>query len=400
MVEVRKQSSAPLRLDGARVLVLFGGIPLWGQERGNIEVFRQMAGLGLQAKFITHRRWGHLHVQPELERHGFAWTTAPFGPRIGKNFFNADFVGIVWGIIATNFVLLREVLRWRPTHLHVMNWQYMLYASPLFFLLRTPLIYRLGDAPPRHGTFHRRLWKWISCRARRIVCVSNFIRDDAIRAGSSAEKLVVIHSTPPARAVAKSEADKFSRPSPNSVALAFVGQISESKGVPVLVEAARKLLSSGRDVVVWLAGDYSWQNPMAEKLIAEIKRDKLENRIRFLGHVEDVHGLLSRADIHAFPSLQPEGLPNVVLEAKRAGIPSVVFPAGGAPELIGHKTDGWICDASNAESLVKGADYFLDNAEARKRAGLAARESVEKRFGVERFKQQWTQVFLTNESSG
>src|SRR6188508_2589998 len=119
------------QLAHCRVLVLFGGIPLHGQERGNLEVFRALQELGLKARFITHRQWGHLEVQPEIERLGFQWTAASYGPLIGKNLFGRDFFRIVRGIINTNWVLWREIRRWRPSHLHVMNWLYFLYATPV-----------------------------------------------------------------------------------------------------------------------------------------------------------------------------------------------------------------------------------------------------------------------------
>ncbi|MBE0545460.1 MAG: glycosyltransferase family 4 protein [Verrucomicrobia bacterium] len=379
------------RLDGVRVLVLFGAIPLHGQERGNIEVFRALAGLGLKARFITHRQWGHLAVQPELDRLELKWTTAPFGPLMGKNLFGPDIFRSLYGMLRTNWVLWREVRGWRPTHLHCMNWLYVLYATPLLFLLRIPMIYRLGDCPPQSTFLHRWLWRLICRRANSVVCISEFIHSELRQSGGTPRSSQVIYNLPPHRPGHLADASVQSPP--GAMRLSYVGQISAEKGVPVLVEAARRCLSTGRNLSMCLAGDYSWQNPMAEALMAGIKAEGLEGRIQFLGYQENVPALLRASSLHVCPSMCREALGNVVLEAKAQGIPSVVFPDGGLSELIEHQVDGFICRDKTVESLVEGIEWFLDHPEERKRAGEAARRSLQEKFGERRFQRQWAEVF-------
>src|SRR3954447_17448101 len=91
-----------LRLDGIRVLVLFGGHRIFGSEIGNIEVFRQMAKFELKARFITNKRYGADEIQPELARLGFEWTTAPFGYHWGNYIFGKYFYYIfinLYGVV-------------------------------------------------------------------------------------------------------------------------------------------------------------------------------------------------------------------------------------------------------------------------------------------------------------
>ena len=72
------QASSP-RLDNLRVLALFGGTRLFGQERGNIEALRNLAALGAKVRVITTSRGNASEVQKELDRQGLEWITAPFG---------------------------------------------------------------------------------------------------------------------------------------------------------------------------------------------------------------------------------------------------------------------------------------------------------------------------------
>jgi glycosyltransferase involved in cell wall biosynthesis len=107
-----------------------------------------------------------------------------------------------------------------------------------------------------------------------------------------------------------------------------------------------------------------------------------------------VPALLANAGVHCCPSLeqQREGFGLVNIEAKQAGIPSVVFPTGALPELITHAEDGWICSEVDAQALAAGLEYFLQDPTRIEQAGNAARASVEQ-FSRDRFADAWWMAF-------
>jgi glycosyltransferase involved in cell wall biosynthesis len=96
------------------------------------------------------------------------------------------------------------------------------------------------------------------------------------------------------------------------------------------------------------------------------------------------------ASVHCSPSLpeQREAFGIVVLEAKGAGLPSVVVPSGNLPDLIAHKQDGWICARPDVDALVEGLRFFLTQPQTLAAAGAAARRSAEN-FSQERFAAAW-----------
>jgi glycosyltransferase involved in cell wall biosynthesis len=89
---------------------------------------------------------------------------------------------------------------------------------------------------------------------------------------------------------------------------------------------------------------------------------------------------------------QREGFGVVNIEAKQAGIPSVVFPTGALPEIIVHGVDGWMCAGPTAVALAEGIEYFLADPDRLERAGRAARVSLEP-FNREQFAEAWWRVF-------
>lgn len=386
---------APLpRLEGVRVLVLFGGAELFGQERANIEVFSVLRELGVKAKFVISSRWGDKVIRPEIERRGFEFTTAPFGFHWGRYFFGRYFYYFfrnLWGMAQTSWRVWWEARRWRATHVYAPNWLHLTYAIPGIWLGCLPLVYRAGDELPQQTQFHRWFCRWLFWRVRILVCNADFLRQKMVAIGLPADKVRVIYNHPPRRT--EQTAGKTPETPPGAAVILFVGQISEHKGVALLVEAMIRLLREGRTCVLWLAGDSMWGGKLRETLLARANEAGLAGQFVFLRYVQQVPELFHRADIHVCPSVWDEPSPNVVFEAKQAGVPSVVFPVGGIPELIEHEVDGFICSERTAEALASGIAWFLDHPEERKRAGEAARRSLDEKFGERRFQREWAEVF-------
>ncbi|MCL4789863.1 MAG: glycosyltransferase family 4 protein [Verrucomicrobia bacterium] len=383
------------RLDGVRVLVLFGGSDLFGQERANIEVFRSLAPLGLKAKFIISSKWGRHYILPELQQHGFEWTMAPFGYQwtrymLGKHF--GYFLLNLYGVISTGWRVWREARCWRATHIYAGNWLYWVYAAPLIPWLRLPLVFRAGDQLSWRSWFHRwtgrRLLHNVDC----LVCNCEFLRQRFLALESKAERTRVIYNYPATRR--EDEGPEMPEPPSGGTLVLYVGQVAEHKGVPVLIETAEELLRAGKVLTVWIAGESVWGNETVARLRKRVEGNGWLQHIRFLGYRSNVTNLMRRADIHVCPSVWEEPSPNVVFEAKREGVPSVVFPVGGIPELVEHGVDGYVCRECTPEALVEGIQYFLQDPTRRRRAGEAARRSLDERFGQERFRRQWAEVFL------
>ena len=358
-----------------RVLVVLGNYALNGQERGNIEVFRATASHGLDALFVTHEAWGDAHLQPALDRLDLKWTTLAYARHFTKRLSAWDWVQNLGRIVRGSWNFGRIRRRFQPTHIHVANPHYFLCILPALLLTRTPIVFRLGDVPTEHHALYRTLWRRIIVpRVDRFVCVSAYIHDRLIETGCPPEKATVIYSHPAARA----DVPALDVPPFEGRTVVYLGQIAPHKGVDRFVEAAIELCRARSDVRFYLAGALARSNTFALGLIAKVKAAGLSDRIRFLGYLEDVPGLLAAADVHACPSVGAEALSNTVVEAKLAGVPSVVFPSGGLPELVTEQgRDGWVCKDSTATALREGVDHFLamdDRTLAS--AGEAARASM------------------------
>ena len=392
-----------------RVLVMLGGIPLHGQERGNIQVFTALQGQGVEPLFVTHKGYGHESIQPLLDRLGLPWTTGTYPGLISRGMVPREWAARAREVAAANRDFWQAGRAFGPTHIHVCNEGHFLLLLPAVRALGVPVVFRLGDEPRQHRPIFRALWRRaIVPSVDQFVCISGFVREKLIAAGADPSKIRVIHNAPPVRpeemvaggsagstggddALATVAAEPF-----GGRTVVYVGQLNENKGVHLLVEAALRLCQEQSDLRVLIAGDYEWRNPFAKGLMRRVERAGLTDRIRFIGYVNDVPGLLALADVHCAPSVWQEALGNVVVEAKQAGTPSVVFDTGGLPELVlkdGH--DGLVCAEKSADALEAGLCHYLDMDEVQLTAAKRAAADSLGRLGITReaFTKAWLDVY-------
>ena len=379
----------------ARVLVVFGSIPLYGHERGNIAVFTALKDCGVDCLFATNAEWGSIFVTPYLDRVGLRWEGVKFAGQLRRDMGIFDWARMLWGTAAGCLALARLMRRFQPTHLYVANESFFINMLPALVLYRTPLVYRVGDSPQQHRALFRFLWRRVLARRVSVfVCVSRFIAERVAEAGVPRQKLRVIYTHPGPRGMPSDADAAIPQRWAGGFTVAYAGQLTADKGIVVLVEAALRLCERRGDVRFLIAGDYTWKNPLAQSLMARVAASPAAARIVFLGMIESVPRLLEVSDVHACPSMWQEPLANIVIEAKAAGIPSIVFPVGGLGEVVEHMVDGYMCKTSTPEALIEAIEFLADNPATCRAMGEAARLGLDRRFGLDRFKREWLEVFL------
>jgi glycosyltransferase involved in cell wall biosynthesis len=381
-------------LTDVRVLALLNGEELFGHERGNIEVFKTLRSAGATVRVGVNEKNGGGAVKATLEQLGFETFLVPFGCQWSKAFFRKRPMLLPWCLMRVarcSALLLREIRRNRPTHIHLGNPLAYSYVAPALGWSRVPLVYRAGDAPPSDSPPNLRIWKSCMRRSQRVVANSDFVRRSLLQAlPDIAGKTVRIYNRPP-----EPSATGLSLPGGDcGRRVLYVGQISEHKGVRVLVDAARDLAPRYPDVTFDLVGGSIYTQSFEQTLRAELRAAGLERRIVLHGPVANPRPFFERASLHVAPSLFEEPAANVVLEAKAAGVPSVVFPSGGLPELVTDGVTGLVCRDKSVAALVEGIADFLDCPEKLAAARAAARMELKSRFSTERFRSEWVDVYL------
>lgn len=122
------------------------------------------------------------------------------------------------------------------------------------------------------------------------------------------------------------------------------GLLNSAKGQDLAIAALKG--SGCEQVELWLAGDGAEHAALSSEAAAL----GVSKRVLFLGHRDDVPGLMRAADLLLLPS-RWEGMPYVVLEAAAAGLPIVATPVDGAREFLAGELRGWTTEASTSEAI-------------------------------------------------
>jgi len=118
---------------------------------------------------------------------------------------------------------------------------------------------------------------------------------------------------------------------PEVAVVVFVGSLDERKNVMMLPDAVGSA-AAGRPVTLLVAGAGPLAGPLAARAEG-LAAGADDVTIRLLGHVSDVALVMRAADVLALPS-SAEGLPQVLVQAARCGLPFVSFDVDGVAELL------------------------------------------------------------------
>lgn len=154
----------------------------------------------------------------------------------------------------------------------------------------------------------------------------------------------------------------------------FIGRIMKEKGVDELLAASKTIRTSFANAKFLLIGEY--QEDYAEK----IQHAAEAGNIRYMGFQADIRPFIERCHCVVLPSYH-EGLSNALLEAAAMGRPLIASDIPGCREVILPGTNGYLCTAKSAGSLVDSMKKFmmLDD-ECKQKMGSASRMLAENRF--------------------
>ncbi len=237
-------------------------------------------------------------------------------------------------------------------------------ALPIQHDLRIPLIVTLhgydvtlSDRHLTTGTAGRlylrrrqKLWNTVA----RFICVSEFIRRQALKAGFPESKLQVHYiGIDPTVFVSDS---RLRQPG----LVLFVGRLVEKKGCRYLLEAMATVQQECREAKLVIIGD----GPERASLEASAKEKAIP--CQFIGRqpAQVVRDWLGRSQVFCVPSVtaesgDSEGMPMVFAEAQSMGVPVVSSAHAGIPEIVRNGETGLLAPERDHGKLAEHLIRFL-----------------------------------------
>jgi glycosyltransferase involved in cell wall biosynthesis len=126
-----------------------------------------------------------------------------------------------------------------------------------------------------------------------------------------------------------------------------------------------------------------------ERLVEELG---LTNRVRLLGRVEDVSGVVVKLDVLVSAS-HSEAFGMAMAEALVCGVPVVATATEGASSLIEDGAGGLLVPVGDVRALAAAVSSLLSDEQLRLELGVQARRSARERFSPERMVEATVRVY-------
>jgi glycosyltransferase involved in cell wall biosynthesis len=262
--------------------------------------------------------------------------------------------------------------RWRADVVHTHDNRPLVYGAPAARLARVPrVVHTKHYGRIAHISRRQAFLEAAAARlADRFVCVSRDSAAGAVAQGVPARKVATVWNG--------IDLARFTYAGPCSGGPAvLVARLSPEKDIPTLLRAAALVTRAEPGFRLEVAG-HGPCLPELQRLAGELG---LGERVRFLGEVRDVPGLLKRAGLFVLSSVT-EGISLTLLEAMARGLPVVATRVGGNPEVVADGDTGVLVPPGKPEVLAEAVLRVWRDPGRGRELGLAGRRRVEANFEV------------------
>jgi glycosyltransferase involved in cell wall biosynthesis len=190
--------------------------------------------------------------------------------------------------------------------------------------------------------------------------------------------------------------------SPETPIVLQAARLTSWKGQRVLIDAFAMLVAEGLlgDAVLVLAGDAQGRESYAKSLEDQASAHGVGDRVRIVGHVDDIAAAYATAYVTVVASVEPEAFGRAAAEALAAGCPVIATDHGAPPEIVlatpavaQEAITGWIVPAT-ADGLASALrTAFSLPAVERAEVGRRAVMDIAARFTLDRMKHQTLCVY-------
>lgn len=221
--------------------------------------------------------------------------------------------------------------------------------------------------------FYKILETLLACITKKIICVSEYDRQIALKVMPFfKKKLVTIHNG------ISDINDEYKKKefSNDKLRIVMIARFCPQKDPYTLINAVNELNKEGLNIELDLYG-YGQE---LQQVLDLIQSCNCPN-IQYKGEISDVTPILKDYDIYSLIT-NWEGLPIGIIEAMRAGLPILVSNVGGCSELV--KDNGYLVERGNVEDLKSKLKSLYENINSLPQLGQNSRKLYEKEFTAEK----------------
>ena len=181
---------------------------------------------------------------------------------------------------------------------------------------------------------------------------------------------------------------------PDAPVVGIVGRLVAWKGHDLFLRALARVAEGVPEVQGLVVGSAEVNCPHLPQELQRLAVSLgLGEKVRFVGHRQDIAGVLAAMDLLAHTSIAPEPFGRVLIEGMAAAKPVVASAAGGVPEIVCHGETGLLVEPGDVQGFAEAMLSLLRDPARAAALGRAGRQRVEEHFTVERYVRQVQEVY-------
>lgn len=377
-----------------RILYLHAGAEMYGADKVLLELIK-----GLDRKeFEAHVILPNDGVLVEALRQVGAQVSVLDYPILRRKYFNPK--GIADYIRSYNFYAKQIALYAREHSIDMVhnNTAAVLEGIYLKRKLKLPLIWHVHEIIVKPKAISDFINMLMGRYADKIVTVSQavanhikqspFIKDSQVEVIYNGVDNAVYYPMD-----ASSIREKFDI-AQDALVIGMIGRVNAIKGQNDFIEAVEPLLEKNEQAVAFLAGGvFPGEEWRLEELDKRIASSSVVSQIHRIDYYDKTSELYNMFDIFVLPSIKPDSLPTVVLEAMACSKPVVGYNNGGIAEMVVDDKSGCLVKPNHPQELSKAISLLLDSSEKREKFGRVGYQRQKELFSLESYIKNFSEFY-------
>lgn len=380
-----------------RILYLHAGAEMYGADKVLLELIK-----GLDSKeFEAHVILPNDGVLVEALRQVGAQVSVLDYPILRRKYFNPK--GIADYIRSYNFYAKQIALYAREHNIDMVhnNTAAVLEGIYLKRKLKLPLIWHVHEIIVKPKAISDFINMLMGRYADKIVTVSQavanhikqspFIKDSQVEVIYNGVDNAVYYPMD-----ASSIREKFDI-AQDALVIGMIGRVNAIKGQNDFIEAVEPLLEKNEQAVAFLAGGvFHGEEWRLEELDKRIASSSVVSQIHRIDYYDKTSELYNMFDIFVLPSIKPDSLPTVVLEAMACSKPVVGYNNGGIAEMVVDDKSGYLVKPNRPQELSNAISLLLDSSEKREKFGRVGYQRQKELFSLESYIKNFSELYKTD----
>ena len=380
-----------------RILYLHAGAEMYGADKVLLELIK-----GLDHKeFEVHVILPNDGVLVEALRQVGAQVSVLDYPILRRKYFNPK--GIVDYICSYNFYAKQIALYAQEHSIDMVhnNTAAVLEGIYLKRKFKLPLIWHVHEIIVKPKAISDFINMLMGRYADKIVTVSQavanhikqspFIKDSQVKVIYNGVDNTVYYPMD-----ASSIREKFDI-AQDALVIGMIGRVNAIKGQNDFIEAVEPLLEKNKKAVAFLAGGvFHGEEWRLEELDKRIASSSVVSQIHRIDYYDKTSELYNMFDIFVLPSIKPDSLPTVVLEAMACSKPVVGYNNGGIAEMVVDDKSGYLVKPNRPQELSNAISLLLDSSEKREKFGRVGYQRQRELFSLESYIKNFSELYKTD----